>query len=148
MRNLDSCWCLRCTLCPFKVRNKFLVNFWNRTILLYIPCMYVCMCVYVCIYIYIYIYIYTYTHYLLYKIEKFWEMHLNITVVKAFHLLELRALFWIGYFKTKGMMSPYLEDEGVVERVGIKVYFMAESWVKFAFRRKEVGWGRWRGYNS
>ena len=59
-----------------------------------------------------YVCIYTYTHYLLYKIEKFWEMHLNITVVKAFHLLELRALFWIGYFKTKGMMSPYLEDEG------------------------------------
>ena len=28
----------RCTLCPCKVRNKFLVNFWNRTILLCIPC--------------------------------------------------------------------------------------------------------------
>ena len=27
MRNLDSCRCLRCTLCPCKVRNKFLVNF-------------------------------------------------------------------------------------------------------------------------
>jgi hypothetical protein len=37
MRNLDSCRCWRCTLCPSKVRNKFLVNFWNRTILLCIP---------------------------------------------------------------------------------------------------------------
>ena len=38
MRNLDSCRCWRCTLCTCKVRNKFLVNFWNRTILLCIPC--------------------------------------------------------------------------------------------------------------
>ena len=38
MRNLDSCRCWRCTLCPCKVRNKYLVNFWNRTILLCIPC--------------------------------------------------------------------------------------------------------------
>ena len=38
MRNLDSCRCWRCTFCPCKVRNKFLVNFWNRTILLGIPC--------------------------------------------------------------------------------------------------------------
>jgi hypothetical protein len=30
------CW--RCTLCPCKVRNTFLINFWNRTILLCIPC--------------------------------------------------------------------------------------------------------------
>ena len=30
------CW--RCTLCPCKARNKFLVNFWNRAILLCIPC--------------------------------------------------------------------------------------------------------------
>ena len=37
MRNLDSCRCWRWTLCPCKVRNKFLVNFWNRTILLCIP---------------------------------------------------------------------------------------------------------------
>ena len=27
MRNLDSCRCWRCTFCPCKVRNKFLVNF-------------------------------------------------------------------------------------------------------------------------
>jgi hypothetical protein len=40
MRNLGSCRCWRCTLCPCKVRNKFLVNFWNRTILLCIPCIY------------------------------------------------------------------------------------------------------------
>jgi len=38
MRNLDSCRCWRCTLCPCKLRNEFLVNFWNRTILLCIPC--------------------------------------------------------------------------------------------------------------
>ena len=38
MRDLDSCRCWRCTLCPCKVRNKFLVNFWNRTTLLCIPC--------------------------------------------------------------------------------------------------------------
>ena len=38
MRNLDSCCCWWCTLCPCKVRNKFLVNFWNRTILLCISC--------------------------------------------------------------------------------------------------------------
>ena len=38
MRNLDSCRCWRCTLCPCKVRNKLLVNFWNCTILLCIPC--------------------------------------------------------------------------------------------------------------
>ena len=38
MRNLDSCRCWRCTLCPRKVRNEFLVNFWNRTILLCVPC--------------------------------------------------------------------------------------------------------------
>ena len=35
---LDSCCCWRCTLRPCKVRNIFLVNFWNRTILLCIPC--------------------------------------------------------------------------------------------------------------
>jgi hypothetical protein len=40
MRNLDSYRCWRCTLCPCKVGNKFLVNFWNRTILLWIPCTY------------------------------------------------------------------------------------------------------------
>ena len=53
MRNLDSCRCWRCTLCPFKVRNKFLVNFRNRTILLCIPCtyiyIYICVCVCVCV---------------------------------------------------------------------------------------------------
>jgi len=40
MRNLDSCCCCcwRCMLCQCKVRNKFLVNFWNHTILLCIPC--------------------------------------------------------------------------------------------------------------
>ena len=38
MRNLDSFRCWRCTLCPCKVRSKFLTNFWNRTILLCIPC--------------------------------------------------------------------------------------------------------------
>ena len=37
MRNLDSCRCWRRTLCPCKVRSKFLINFWNRTILLCIP---------------------------------------------------------------------------------------------------------------
>ena len=35
--NLDSRRCWRCTLCPCKVRNKFLVNFWNCTIHLCIP---------------------------------------------------------------------------------------------------------------
>ena len=35
---LGQLLCWRCTLCPCKVRNKFLVNFWNRTILLCIPC--------------------------------------------------------------------------------------------------------------
>jgi hypothetical protein len=35
---MDSCRCWRCALCPCKVRNKFLVNFWNRTILLCISC--------------------------------------------------------------------------------------------------------------
>ena len=30
MRSLDSCRCWRCTFCPCKVRNKFLVNFWNH----------------------------------------------------------------------------------------------------------------------
>ena len=38
MRNLDSCRFWRFTLCPRKMRNKFLINFWNRTILLCIPC--------------------------------------------------------------------------------------------------------------
>ena len=38
MRNLDSCRCWRCKLRPCKVRNKFLVNFSNHTILLCIPC--------------------------------------------------------------------------------------------------------------
>ena len=41
MRNLDICRCWRCTLCPCKLRNKFLINFWNRTILLCIPCIYI-----------------------------------------------------------------------------------------------------------
>ena len=40
MRNLDSRRCWRCTLCQCKVRNKFLVNFWNRTVLSCIPCTY------------------------------------------------------------------------------------------------------------
>ena len=38
MRNLNSCRCWRCTFCPCKVRNKFLVNFWNRTIYLLTHC--------------------------------------------------------------------------------------------------------------
>jgi hypothetical protein len=38
MRNLDSCRCWRCRLCPCKVKSKFLMNFWNCTILLCIPC--------------------------------------------------------------------------------------------------------------
>jgi hypothetical protein len=38
MRNLDSCRCWRCTLCPCKVRNNFLVNFWNRIFLLWTHC--------------------------------------------------------------------------------------------------------------
>ena len=38
MKNLDSRRCWRCTLCPCKVRNQFLANFWNRAILLCIPC--------------------------------------------------------------------------------------------------------------
>jgi hypothetical protein len=38
MRNLDSCRCWWCRLCPCKVRNKFLVKFWNCSILLCIPC--------------------------------------------------------------------------------------------------------------
>ena len=40
MINLDSCRCWRCTFCPCKARNKFLVNFRNRTILLCIPCIF------------------------------------------------------------------------------------------------------------
>ena len=35
MRNLDSCRCWRCTLCSCKVRNKFLVYFWNRNFFVY-----------------------------------------------------------------------------------------------------------------
>jgi hypothetical protein len=44
-RTAGSAWetwtfyrCWRCTLWPCKVRNKFLVNVWNCSILLYIPC--------------------------------------------------------------------------------------------------------------
>jgi hypothetical protein len=32
------CRCWRCMFYPCKVRNRFLVKFWNRTILLWIPC--------------------------------------------------------------------------------------------------------------
>ena len=38
MRNWDSCRCWRCTFCPCKVRNRFLVNFWNCTIHLWTHC--------------------------------------------------------------------------------------------------------------
>ena len=38
MRNWDSCRCWRCTFCPCKVRNRFLVNFWNCTIHLWTSC--------------------------------------------------------------------------------------------------------------
>ena len=41
MRNLDSCRCWRCTLCPCRARNKFLVNFWNCSLLLCISCIHV-----------------------------------------------------------------------------------------------------------
>jgi hypothetical protein len=34
---LETC-CWQCALCPCKVRNQFLVSFWNCTILLCIPC--------------------------------------------------------------------------------------------------------------
>jgi hypothetical protein len=44
MRNLDSCRCWRCTFYPGKVINSFIVNFWNRTILLWIPCLYGAHC--------------------------------------------------------------------------------------------------------
>jgi hypothetical protein len=38
MRNLDSCRRWRCMLCPCKVRHTFFIHFWNRTILLCMPC--------------------------------------------------------------------------------------------------------------
>jgi hypothetical protein len=38
MRNLDSCRRWRCMLCPCNVRQKFLIHFLNRTILLCMPC--------------------------------------------------------------------------------------------------------------
>jgi hypothetical protein len=41
MRNLDSCRLWRCMLCPCNLRNKFVINFWNRTIPLCIPCVYI-----------------------------------------------------------------------------------------------------------
>jgi hypothetical protein len=40
MRNLDSCRRWRCMLCPCNVRHKFFIHFWNRTILLCMPCTY------------------------------------------------------------------------------------------------------------
>jgi hypothetical protein len=46
MRNLDSCRCWRCMLCPCKVRNKFLINFWNRTILCVYPVFRMCLAAY------------------------------------------------------------------------------------------------------
>jgi hypothetical protein len=36
----SACCCWLCTVCPCKVRNKFLLNFWNCTILLCMPCVY------------------------------------------------------------------------------------------------------------
>jgi hypothetical protein len=36
--NLDSCRCWRCTFCPCKERNEFIVNFWNCIILLWTHC--------------------------------------------------------------------------------------------------------------
>jgi hypothetical protein len=38
MKNLDSCRRWRCMLCPCNVRHKFFIHFWNRTILLCMPC--------------------------------------------------------------------------------------------------------------
>jgi hypothetical protein len=38
MRNLYSCRRWRCMLCPCKVRHKFFIHFWNRTILLCMSC--------------------------------------------------------------------------------------------------------------
>jgi hypothetical protein len=38
MRNLDSCRRWRCMLCPCNVTHKFFIHFWNRTILLCMPC--------------------------------------------------------------------------------------------------------------
>jgi hypothetical protein len=38
MRNLDSCRIRQCALWPCKLRNQIFINFWNRTILLCIPC--------------------------------------------------------------------------------------------------------------
>ena len=45
MRNLDSCRRWWCMLCPCNVRHKFVIHFWNRTILLCMPCT---VCVVVC----------------------------------------------------------------------------------------------------
>jgi hypothetical protein len=41
MRNLDSCRRWRCMLCPCNVRHKFFIHFWNRTILLCMPCTFI-----------------------------------------------------------------------------------------------------------
>jgi hypothetical protein len=38
MRNVDSCRRWRCMLCPCNVRHTFFIHFWNRTILLCMPC--------------------------------------------------------------------------------------------------------------
>jgi hypothetical protein len=41
MRNVDSCRRWRCMLCPCNVRHTLFIHFWNRTILLCMPCIYV-----------------------------------------------------------------------------------------------------------
>ena len=54
MRNWDSCRCWRCTFCPCKVRNTFLVNFWNCTIHLWTLCiLYMCICWLYCVSLYL-----------------------------------------------------------------------------------------------
>ena len=96
----------RCTLCPCKMRNKFLVNFWNRTILLCI----LCICTYIQ-YIYIsvqYTYFYIEYIYLFLKQRKskqltfvvFGTVHSDRTVVGLRHKHTLYKIFGANVLQT------------------------------------------------
>jgi hypothetical protein len=80
-------------LCPCKVRNKFLVNFWNCTILLCIPC------------IYVYIYIYFTSYYrscpLKFIVEHFFRMHDSSFRINVNEICPL-----LGFYTTQ-MVIPY-----------------------------------------
>jgi hypothetical protein len=88
-------------LCPCKVRNKFLVNFWNRTIPLCIPC----------------IYTHTYTY----------DIYIYTYILVCFLLLKImNELMYLNKYTSHRLSGSWLPD--CVRKKNI-LWYSHENWI-------------------